>query len=363
MKVSGMMPVGNGSYRISVGAGGHEVGSVMIHDHGKAAIEVTDLAVDPAHRKQGLGGVLMASAVRAGLQLRKSTVTLASQDKGTGRLTAWYKKMGFAPTGANRHGYPVLEAPIGRALSGVAQGKVMLPTPQTKDRPRKRTDDGPHIQAQMRCSLATPTVPPSRNNPIAPLSPVKVIQRMDGGGSAAHSATATSGRDTVTVPSGGGGALKARLSGAPRRSEARKFYSMLESVENVRGGNPWHAYDCAEPNAVGALVLRGCPLGAIVVSNINQNGTPRIPCRNCRQWLYQAAGGWRVRQNIRPPRRRYQAPPMPVGNAPPQVHREPPRVSLRELGERMNVFEILNRDNTAALAEAKGIAESLGKRL
>jgi ribosomal protein S18 acetylase RimI-like enzyme len=123
-QVSGMMPLGHGSYRISVGAGGHEVGSVMVHDRGKAAIEVTDLAVDPAFRKQGLGGVLMASAARAGLQLRKAKVTLASQDNGTGRLTAWYKKMGFAPTGANRRGYPVLEAPISRALSGVAQGRM-----------------------------------------------------------------------------------------------------------------------------------------------------------------------------------------------------------------------------------------------
>jgi ribosomal protein S18 acetylase RimI-like enzyme len=124
MKVSGMVPVGNGSYRITVGAGGQEVGSVMVHDRGKAALEVTDLAVDQAYRKQGLGGVLMASAARAGLQLRKSKVTLASQDLGTGRLTAWYKKMGFAPTGANKRGYPVLEAPISRALSGVAQGRL-----------------------------------------------------------------------------------------------------------------------------------------------------------------------------------------------------------------------------------------------
>jgi ribosomal protein S18 acetylase RimI-like enzyme len=124
VKVSGMVPVGNGSYRISVGAGGHEVGSVMVHDRGQAAIEVTDLAVDPSHRKQGFGGVLMASAMRAGLQLRKAKVVLASQDTGTGRLTAWYKNMGFVPTGANRLGYPVLEAPISRVVTGVTQGRM-----------------------------------------------------------------------------------------------------------------------------------------------------------------------------------------------------------------------------------------------
>jgi ribosomal protein S18 acetylase RimI-like enzyme len=143
-KVSGLVPLGNGSYRISVGAGGYEVGSVLIHDRGQAAIEVTDLAVDPSYRKQGLGGVLMASAARAGLQLRKSKVTLASQDNGTGHLTSWYKKMGFAPTGANKRGYPVLEAPISRALSGVAQGRLI----------NKVTPTFPFIRANRRAHVA-----------------------------------------------------------------------------------------------------------------------------------------------------------------------------------------------------------------
>jgi len=127
VNVSGMMAVGNGSYQIVAGTGGQKVGSVKVHNRGESTIEVTDLAVDPSHRKQGIGGVLMASALRAGLQLGKTKVTLASQDSGTGRLTSWYRNMGFVPVGSNRLGYPVLEAHISRALSCVAQA-CMVPS-------------------------------------------------------------------------------------------------------------------------------------------------------------------------------------------------------------------------------------------
>ncbi|MCG8607478.1 GNAT family N-acetyltransferase, partial [bacterium] len=115
------------SYRIVAGAAGHQVGSVMVHDRGDAAIEVTDLGVNRNHRKHGVGGDLMASAFRAGLQLGKSKVSLASQDDGSGRLTNWYKSMGFKQVGVNKFGYPQLEAPISRALSGVAQVRMASP--------------------------------------------------------------------------------------------------------------------------------------------------------------------------------------------------------------------------------------------
>jgi ribosomal protein S18 acetylase RimI-like enzyme len=124
VSLSGMMAVGSASYRIAAGEGGRRVGSVMVHSIGKSSIEITDLAVDLSHRKQGLGGVLMASAMRAGLQLGKSTIVLTSQDSGTGRLTAWYKNMGFDQVGSSDQGYPVLKAPISRALSRVAQARL-----------------------------------------------------------------------------------------------------------------------------------------------------------------------------------------------------------------------------------------------
>jgi ribosomal protein S18 acetylase RimI-like enzyme len=125
VNVSGMMPVGNGRYRIVMGARGQQIGSVMVHNHGESGIEVTDLAVDPSHRKRGLGGVLMASAARAGNQLGKTRITLASRDSGTGRLTVWYKNMGFSQVGVNKLGYQVLEAPIRRVLSNVAQRRMV----------------------------------------------------------------------------------------------------------------------------------------------------------------------------------------------------------------------------------------------
>lgn len=126
VQVSAPARAGNTSYRIVARATGRPVGSVMMHARG-SVIEVTDLSVSQAYRKQGIGAVLMASALRAGLNLGKSRVTLASQDNGSGRLTHWYKSMGFVQAGFNSLGHPRLEAPIRRVLSGVVQGRTAVP--------------------------------------------------------------------------------------------------------------------------------------------------------------------------------------------------------------------------------------------
>ncbi|MBL8170397.1 MAG: GNAT family N-acetyltransferase, partial [Acidobacteria bacterium] len=89
--VSAPVRAGKGSYRITAGAGGQQVGSVMVHERDRSSIEVTDLGVNSAHRKQGLGNALIASALRAGLQMGKTRVVLNSQDNGSGRLTNWYQ--------------------------------------------------------------------------------------------------------------------------------------------------------------------------------------------------------------------------------------------------------------------------------
>ena len=123
VQVTRPMKVGGGSYRIAANAGGQNVGSVMVHAR-ESSIEVTDLGVDPAHRRQGVGNALMESALRAGIELGKTTIVLASQDNGTGHLTEWYKRMGFAPAGHDGRGLTKLEAPIGRVMAGVAQGKM-----------------------------------------------------------------------------------------------------------------------------------------------------------------------------------------------------------------------------------------------
>ena len=121
VRISAPISAGPGSYRLTAGAGGRQIGSVMVHARDKASVEVTDLGVDPAHREHGIGKLLLASAARTGLQSGKSKVTLAAQDNGSGHLTRWYKGMGFAQTGVNQRGYPQLEAPIGRVLAGTAQ--------------------------------------------------------------------------------------------------------------------------------------------------------------------------------------------------------------------------------------------------
>jgi len=110
-----------GSFRLTAGAGGRQVGSVMVHARDARSVEVTDLGVEPAQRERGIGRMLLASAARAGLQVGRSRVALAAQDNGSGRLTRWYKALGFTQVGMDQGGYPRLEAPIGRLL-GAAGG-------------------------------------------------------------------------------------------------------------------------------------------------------------------------------------------------------------------------------------------------
>jgi ribosomal protein S18 acetylase RimI-like enzyme len=124
MQTTRAMKVGNHSYQIAANAGGQKIGSVMVHAREGAAIEVTDLGVDPSHRKQGVGSALLESALRTGIELGKSKIVLSSQDAGSGHLTEWYKRMGFATAGRDERGLTKLEAPIGRVMAGVAQGKM-----------------------------------------------------------------------------------------------------------------------------------------------------------------------------------------------------------------------------------------------
>ncbi|HLW69003.1 MAG TPA: GNAT family N-acetyltransferase [Candidatus Binataceae bacterium] len=126
-RISAPVNVGPGSYRLTAGDGGRQVGSVMVHARDRASVEVTDLGVDPDHREHGIGQLLLASAARTGQRFGKSKMTLAAEDNGSGRLTHWYKGMGFAQVGMNRQGYAQLEAPIGRVISAVMQNSFAAP--------------------------------------------------------------------------------------------------------------------------------------------------------------------------------------------------------------------------------------------
>ncbi len=140
VRISPPISAGPGSYRLTAGVGGRQVGSVMVHAHDKGAVEVTDLHVAEAQRGNGIGRMLVASAARTGLQFGRPRMTLAAQDNGSGRLTRWYKEMGFTQSGVNRHGYQQLEAPTSRVLFGSAQlrsaaGVVAKPRVQGPSRP------------------------------------------------------------------------------------------------------------------------------------------------------------------------------------------------------------------------------------
>jgi ribosomal protein S18 acetylase RimI-like enzyme len=125
VRISAPISTGPGSYRLTAGAGGRQVGSVMVHARDRGAVEVTDLGVAPAHREHGIGKLLLASAARTAQQMGRSKVALAAQDNGSGHLTRWYKEMGFMQVGLNRRGYPELEAPISRVLNN-----AMPPVPR-----------------------------------------------------------------------------------------------------------------------------------------------------------------------------------------------------------------------------------------
>jgi ribosomal protein S18 acetylase RimI-like enzyme len=123
-----------GSYRLTAGSGPNPMGSLVVHTKRGAAAEVTDLGVAPGHRDRGIGRQLLVSAARAGLRSGNSKLSLSAQDNGTGKLTRWYKDMGFQQVGVNGRGMPVLEAPISRLLNRPVQRSAAPHAPNTRGR-------------------------------------------------------------------------------------------------------------------------------------------------------------------------------------------------------------------------------------
>ncbi len=175
--------VGPNTYRIAAGAGGRPIGSVLVHARGASAIEVTDLSVEPSYRGQGLGGILLASAMRAGQQLGRSRAVLASQDDGSGRLTRWYRRMGFEPAGVNGRGYQELEGSIGRILAGVAQARMAptmggRPAGASTTRPTPRPPRGGPSPGPVPPTPGRPHREAPAAIPLLPGRPAGAIQRM-----------------------------------------------------------------------------------------------------------------------------------------------------------------------------------------
>lgn len=122
-----------GSHRLTVGSGANPIGSLVVHTGRGAAAEVTDLGVAAGHRDRGIGRQLLESAARAGLRSGNSKLSLSAQDNGSGKLTRWYKDMGFRQVGVNGRGMPVLEAPISRLLAGAVQRRVAFPIQRSSE--------------------------------------------------------------------------------------------------------------------------------------------------------------------------------------------------------------------------------------
>jgi ribosomal protein S18 acetylase RimI-like enzyme len=100
---------GGAARQIRLAAGGREVGSVEVRVADRDAVQVMNLQVDPAHRKQGAGVQLMKAAAHEGMRMGRTRVTLESQDSGSGHLTRWYEGMGFQRRGRSERGMVVLE--------------------------------------------------------------------------------------------------------------------------------------------------------------------------------------------------------------------------------------------------------------
>lgn len=121
------VPLGRGHVRIHAGPRAQSIGSVEVRSAGAASAEVTDLRVDAGHRSQGLGPALLSSAMTAALRMGKQTVRLSAEDNGSGRLTAWYRRLGFQPVGRDHRGLARLEAPIRSVLPRMVQARMALP--------------------------------------------------------------------------------------------------------------------------------------------------------------------------------------------------------------------------------------------
>jgi GNAT superfamily N-acetyltransferase len=115
-------PQGGGRVRVAAASEGRTIGSAVVHTGGVAA-RVTDLGVDAPYRDRGIGVQLLASAAQAGFRAGSHTLVLEAQDSGSGRLTRWYRDLGFRQVGVDGHGQPRLEIPVARLMGKGGQGR------------------------------------------------------------------------------------------------------------------------------------------------------------------------------------------------------------------------------------------------
>jgi ribosomal protein S18 acetylase RimI-like enzyme len=176
----------SGSHRLTAGSGANPIGSLVVHTGRGAAAEVTDLGVAAGHRDQGIGRQLLESAARAGLRSGNSKLSLSAQDNGSGKLTRWYKDMGFQQVGVNGRGMPVLEAPISRLLAGAVQPKLDPATAVSRPAqppwpPRKPNPGRGPIQRAAPAAAAAAAAAPTKTLAGASITGYATGQHVNGG--------------------------------------------------------------------------------------------------------------------------------------------------------------------------------------
>lgn len=80
-----------------------------------------NLRVDPALRGQGYGRWLVAAGVHLAFAQGAGTLTLMADDDGSGRLCAWYRRLGFQRMGTATRARTIFRATV-------SPGRWPLPT-------------------------------------------------------------------------------------------------------------------------------------------------------------------------------------------------------------------------------------------
>lgn len=131
--------VGNGRQQIRVTAKGSHmpIGSVDVHYNQPKKAYISDLAVAPAHRRHGVGTMLMKAAMESARRTGSLTTELEARPGpgsiSTQSLVGMYTKLGLKQAGVSRRGNPFMKSelpmPVQRAVPEIQRG---VPSPGSR---------------------------------------------------------------------------------------------------------------------------------------------------------------------------------------------------------------------------------------
>jgi ribosomal protein S18 acetylase RimI-like enzyme len=108
---------------LNLSIGARHAGKITVSPRNHSTIELTNLMVEPALQKLGLGRLLIDSAVRLGKRTRKTNIVLTAADQGEGRLIRWYQQIGLTRVGYDRH-FPQLGGRIEMVLASLSALRI-----------------------------------------------------------------------------------------------------------------------------------------------------------------------------------------------------------------------------------------------